>query len=297
MSAVSFVKIKNNGYKDAVKEALSLIDYDFPRQMKNIIIKANMCYYWDASTGQTTDPKFVGALIEVIREKVGSDPQIFIVESDASAMKCKHAFRYLGYDKLAHDYNVQLINLSETDGEPTRVSVNTKVFDFTVPDLIRSADLKINVAKIKYSWDKIKITCALKNIFGCNPYPKKYKLHNQLNEAIVAINKAMPFDLCFIDGNVVYGMETRKLGLVMARRDSVAVDAAAAQIAGVNPISIPYLNMAVKESLGKTSFVAVGERLEYFRDRYPRKNARKKLMGKAFEIVSFLKLGKRLGLE
>ena len=72
-----------------------------------------MCYYLDCSTGETTDPKFVGAFIDLIREKISPDLDIAIVESDASAMKCKYAFRMLGFEKLAQEKNVRLLNLSE----------------------------------------------------------------------------------------------------------------------------------------------------------------------------------------
>ena len=104
-----------------------------------------------------------------------------------------------------------------------------------VPRVIRDADLKINIPKIKYTFEKIKLTCALKNIFGCNPYPKKFKYHSKIEEAIVALNKAMKFDLCIIDGNIISGAKPRKIGLVMASKDPVAIDAAAAKIAGINP--------------------------------------------------------------
>ena len=299
MSIVSFAKINKHPepLKQAINDSLNLIDYRFPSKLKKIVIKPNMCYYWDCSTGQTTDPRFVAALIEVIREKTTPDVDISLVESDASAMKCKHAFKFLGFEKLAQDYNVNLVNLSEDKSDPVEVVANGQSFRFMVPQIIQNADLRINVTKIKYTMETIKITCALKNIFGCNPYPKKFKYHSKLNEAIVAINKAMPFDLCLVDGNIVTGAQVRRLGLVMASKDPVAIDAAAAKIAGVNPNTIPYLKMASKEGLGNTKFSAKGIPLNYFKERFPRKNARKKLMSKAFTMVSLLKLGKKLGLE
>jgi uncharacterized protein (DUF362 family) len=166
-----------------------------------------------------------------------------------------------------------------------------------VPRTIRNADLKINVPKIKYSIEKIKITCALKNVFGCNPHRKKYHYHPILDETIVALNKAMRFDICVIDGNIVSGIAPRRLGLVMASKDLVAIDAAAAKIAGVNPRTIKYLQLAKKEGLGNTSFVTKGTPLQYFKDRYPRKAAMKKIVGLAYNMVTDLGLSKRFGLE
>jgi uncharacterized protein (DUF362 family) len=145
--------------------------------------------------------------------------------------------------------------------------------------------------------EPIKITCALKNIFGCNPYPKKFRYHSKLGPVIVALNKAIRFDLCVVDGNIVSGVQPRKLGLVMASKDPVAIDAVAAKIAGINSRTIRYLQLAKKEGLGNDHFIPRGKPLKYFRDRYPKKDARKKLIGKIYGIVTKTPLAKRLGLH
>jgi uncharacterized protein (DUF362 family) len=297
MSLVSFTKIKNNNTRQAILSALDLINYTFPKDAQNIVIKANMCYYWDYSTGQTTDPKFIGILIDMIREAISPNVNISIVESDASAMKCKYVFKFLGFEKLSRDYGVKLVNLSQDVCEPLDVTVKGQSFRFMIPNTIKNSDLRLNVTKIKYSIEEVKVTCALKNIFGCNPYQKKYLYHPRINETIVALNKVMPFDLCLIDGNIVYGMKARKLGLIMASKDPVAVDAAASEIAGVNPNTIGHIRLASEEHLGSMKFIPMGLPLKYFKYQYPRKNLRKMLTGKAFDLVIMLKLGKRLGLE
>ena len=198
MSLVSFVKIKQPDFqvKQAILDSMSLIGYNFPNNLKNIVIKPNLCYYWDYTTGQTTDPKFVAAFIDILREQISSKIKISIVESDASAMKCKYAFKILSYEKLAKDYNVKLVNLSEDSSNTHKVEVEGQSFSLEIPQTIQTADLKINIPKIKYTMEPIKLTCALKNIFGCNPYPKKFRYHSNLGEAIVAIYKVMKFDIC-----------------------------------------------------------------------------------------------------
>lgn len=297
MSLVSFVQIKNSNITEAIDNSLRLINYSLPRDARNIVIKPNLCYYWDYTTGETTDPRFVAALIELIRMKISRNVNISIVESDASAMRCKYAFKMLGYEKLAEEYGVNLVNLSKERYDVVRVKAGKIAFKIMVPGIIREADLKINVPKIKYSIERIKITCALKNIFGCNPYPKKFRYHPVLDEAIVAINKAMKFDLCIIDGNIVSGIQPRKLGLVMASQDSVAIDVTAAEIAGVNPKSIRYIQLAHKEGLGNIRFIPKGKPIEYFKARYPRKGFQSKLMGKAYSIAVKTGLSKKLGIE
>jgi len=298
MSLVSLVKIRKEAeIKKGITDALDLTQYKLPTNIKNIVIKPNLCYYWDYTTGQTTDPKFVAALIDLIRERTTPTVDISIVESDASAMKCKYAFKMLGYEKLAADYKVKLVNLSQDPYETAQVTAGKQSFNLMIPKTIQKADLKINVPKIKYTMENIKLTCALKNIYGCNPYPKKYRYHSRLGEAIVAINKALKFDLHIIDGNIVSGIQPCRLGLVMASVDPVAIDAAAAEIAGINPKTIKYLQLAKNEGLGNTTYIPKGEPINQFKKGYPKKNIKNKLMNNAYTLVIRAGLGKRLGLE
>jgi uncharacterized protein (DUF362 family) len=282
--------------RQAILDCLAAINYSFENEVESVVIKPNLCYYWDYSTGQTTDPRFAAALIDAIRKKT-TVKEISLVESDASAMKCKHVFTMLSYDKLAEDYDVKLVNLSEDTCDAVEVTVNNHPFKVSVPKRIRDADLKINVPKIKYTMEEIKVTCALKNIFGCNPYRKKSQFHPRLGEVIVAVNKAMKFDLCIIDANIVSGIQPRRLGLVMASTDPVAIDTAAAKVAGVNPRSMKYLQLAKEEGLGTTSFTSTGVSPRYFQLRYPKKDVTKKVMSKAYSLITHLKLAKRLGME
>ena len=129
MSFVSFVKIETeDGIKEAIQDSLDLIQYKLPTNIKNVAIKPNLCYYWDYSTGQTTDPKFVAALIDLIREKISPDTDISIVESDASAMKCKYAFKMLGYEKLSQNHDVNLVNLSEDNVTMWKLPLEINLF-------------------------------------------------------------------------------------------------------------------------------------------------------------------------
>jgi len=60
MSLVSLVKNNSGkeGYINTILEAMELINYSFEKNINNIVIKYNLCYYWDYTTGQITDPYF-----------------------------------------------------------------------------------------------------------------------------------------------------------------------------------------------------------------------------------------------
>jgi uncharacterized protein (DUF362 family) len=296
MSLVALSKIEKNNVKKAIYDSLNLLSYGLAKNIRKVVIKINACYYYDYTTGQTTSPRFVAGLIEMLRERTSSNVDIALVESDASAMKCKYAFKFLGYEKLAKDYDVRLVNLSEEKGENVTVKCDNLTHQFVVPNIIRDADLRINIPKIKYAGQGIEFTCALKNIYGCNPYPLKYKYHPKLGNVIVALNKVMRFDLCLIDGDIVSGIAPKRLGLVVASEDPVAIDVAASKIAGLNPAKIKYLKLASREGLGSLDYSIRGEPLEQYRALYPKKNLEKKLMGFGYVCVVRLGLAKRLGL-
>lgn len=278
MSLVSLVGFdeQNLSLQEAIEKSLNLLDFRFSPKVQKIAIKPNLCYYWDYSTGETTDPKFVSTLIDVIRDHASPKVEISVVESDASAMRCKYAFRMLGYEKMAKEKGVKLVNLSNDQSETTSVRIKSEKHQLSIPKTIAEADMFINVPKIKYM-SQVKISCALKNIYGCNPYPKKFKYHKWLDEAIVSFNKIMNPDLCLVDGIIVKGIKTLKLGLIMASTDPVAIDAVASKIAGINPNSVKYIVLASKEKIGNLSFIPKGDDLPYFKELFPRKNTKSRI--------------------
>jgi uncharacterized protein (DUF362 family) len=272
MYPVSFVKAKdaiNGSVANAIKESLSLINYEPKKQVNQIVIKPNMCYYYHPSTGEVTDPHFVGVLIDVLREIYPSNPEIHVVESDASAMKCHFAFKMLRYDELAREKNVRLVNLCEEKSKEEDMEIAGSSLKFKIPELLLGCDLLVNVPKIKYM-GTVKMTCALKNMFGCNAVQKKSAYHKTLSEAIVGLNKIMRTNLVVIDGLIVNGKNTKRLNLVMASENVVAADAAASRLLGLNPKSLRQLTLASREGLGVADFVPVGE-FDYFLRNFPRK--------------------------
>jgi uncharacterized protein (DUF362 family) len=285
---VSLVKSLNEGtaIKHVLSESLKLIGFKSKTSVNTVAIKVNLCYYWNASTGFTTDPRLVEALIDHLREVYGNDIEIKIVEADASAMRTKYAFPILGFNKLAEQKKVELFNLSDDVIEEREVQVNNRKIAFKVPLTLLQSDLFINVPKLK-TMRETHITCAMKNIFGCIAYPRKVTYHPYLEEAIVGINKILKPRLNIVDGLVALGRFPVKLCLIMTAEDPFSIDWVAAQVMGYRPSSIKFLRLAVKEQLGNPEDIGVmGERIEVFRENFPKEN----------NFVSRLKMNLQLSL-
>lgn len=270
-SSVSLVRV--NGSEDigkSVDRAISLINFKPAGPVRSVVVKPNLCYYWDASTGYTTDPRIVSGVIDFVRERYGRDVKIKVAEADASAMRTRHAFPVLGYQRLAKEKDFELVNLSADELLDETVRVNGREISFKVPSLLKNCDLFINVPKLKIM-RATKITCAMKNVFGCIGFPKKLVYHGFLDEAIVGINKVLHPHLTVVDGFVCLGRFPVKLGLVMAGTDVFSVDWVASQIMGYNPSSTRFLKLAVKEKVGSSDGIAVvGENLAEFANAFPK---------------------------
>lgn len=274
-TAVSLVDAENSkgDLGSPLSRALNLISYNDSRPVKRVAIKPNLCYYWDAYTGYTTDPRIVSGIIDILRDRHGSDVEIQVVESDATAMRTRHAFKMLGYGKLAKEKAVELFNLSEDNVQEITVNVKGQELSYRVPCLLQKVDLFVNVPKLK-TMRETQITCAMKNIFGCIASPRKIIYHRLLNEAIVGINKILRPHITVVDGLTALGSLPARVGLIMASTDPFSVDWVASQIMGYDPSSIRFLAIAAQEKLGTADGISTcGENIAMFKERFPRSNA------------------------
>lgn len=273
-SFVSLVRTSDSeeGIRNSLAQALNLINFKSNSDVKSVCIKPNLCYYWNSSTGYTTDPRVVAAVIHWVREIYGLGVHIRVVEADASAMRTQRAFLMLGYEKLARETKVELFNLSHDSLEERKVRINNREIIFQVPQSLLKADLFINVPKLKVM-RATRITCAFKNVFGCIGTSRKIVYHPILKEAIVGINKVLHPHLTIVDGIVALGRFPVKLGLIIAGTDPFSIDCVASQIMGFNPSKIGVIKLAAKEKLGNPNGLSiVGDDIESFKRIFPRLN-------------------------
>jgi len=254
----------------SICKTFDLIGFNIDKPVRQVAIKPNLCYYWDASTGYTTDPRIVSGVIDWVRDRLGVDTEIKIVESDATGMRTKLAFLILGYEKLAREKDVELVNLTDVPSIVEKVTVNKHEYDFKVPLLLKEADLFINVPKLKIMRIS-RITCAMKNIFGCISSPRKIVYHPRISEAIVGINKILKPHVTLVDGIVGLGRYPIKLDLIMASKDVFSLDWVASEIMGYSPSEIDFLNLSRKEGLGESQGIqTVGEDPKDIRKIFPK---------------------------
>jgi len=255
MDKVNIVKYDEYNVEDIMNQLLDPIDNISFSDDDIVIIKPNLCDLKGFDKGVTTNPRIVQEVIKYIRKR--SNPKIFIIESNHWIANAEEEFERLGYNELAKKFDVKLINLSRE--KYRRIDLNGKYFEtFNASNILLKATKFISISKLK-THVQFKISCILKNQFGLIRTKYKSKYHPFMNEVLYDINSMFKPDLCIVDA--VTGMQGPgpadgtpiHLGLLISGTNPVSVDSVAAQIAGFNPRSVPYLKYSEKKGLGSTS--------------------------------------------
>jgi len=256
--------VKGYNPEEMVKKAVDLIGgiKSFVEPGEKVLIKPNLCTRKRSETGATTNPRIVGAVIDLVQEQTAD---ISIIESDSAATDAEIIFSHCGYSQLAKEKKVNLTNLSK---EPTLVYEG-----YRLPKILFGNHVLINIPKIKTN-DLTIMSCSLKNLMGLIPSRHRAKYHERLNDTIVDLNRIFTSNLIIIDGLI--GMEGDgpmwgqpiDMNLVVASDNPVAVDSVACGIMGVNTKDVDHIMMATEAGLGPMdieSLNMLGERLEKVR--------------------------------
>ena len=170
------------------------------------------------------------------------------------------AFLTTGFRAVCQELGVPLLNLRETGFAEValRGAVLKSVF---VARPVLEADAVINLPKLK-THSLTLFTGAVKNMYGVIPYGLRLEFHRRFprghvfSRMLVDIFSAVPPRLNIMDA--VIGMEgegpssgsPKPIGLVIAGRDGVAVDAVASHVVGHSPLSVFTTAFADARGLG-----------------------------------------------
>ena len=243
-------KVKFTDYRSSVAAALDLIGAgELLGGQELVIIKPNLT---NSSPPPVTTPVAAAeAVYEYCRAHRGAE--IAIGEGCGSGNTID-VFRATGYADMAARHGIRLIDFNTEPAETLRRDDALQLKEFHLPRIARDAFI-ISLPILKdHSFTGT--TVAMKNMFGLAPAPyysgswNKSKLHSpSTDKSVVDVCLYKQPDLCVVDAVVALtGMhlsgKPKKLGLILAGADPVAVDAAASQLLGHDPQDLAYLTLA-----------------------------------------------------
>ena len=243
------------------------------------ILKPNFVAGRSAETGSTTSFALLKAVAEEVRA-CGAEP--VLCEAPGTEFDREATYTILGIDKFCAENGIRIVRIDPEGGDKDWVELRPKgakrLHHFRVPRLLSEACF-INLPVLKTHVVST-MTLGMKNPMGVLPRPDRRAMHTfGIDQCIVDMNRGIKPDLTIVDGSVgqdgegpLYG-DKADLQVLVAGRDSLAVDLACCQIVGVKPRDIPHLRLAL-EQLGKPSWSVVGEDVGVIKKfRLPQKKA------------------------
>lgn len=249
MSTVVVRSARGRLLKEVVREVLDRLDWQgLVAPHSKVVIKVNLCSPRpEEIESADTSPELIRATCEVLLERT---PHISIAEAHSYRFPAEMAFKNAGIYDLGQDLGVKVVNLSK---EPCR-EVSHPLLG-SLPEILLSADVFMTMPTLK-THALTYFTGAIKNQWGCVPRYDRIALHHSLNQLLVDLNGILKPRLCIMDGIICMegrgptNGKPRRLDLVLASRDPVAMDATAMRLVGLNPLKCRHLVLASEAGQG-----------------------------------------------
>jgi uncharacterized protein (DUF362 family)/Pyruvate/2-oxoacid:ferredoxin oxidoreductase delta subunit len=260
-SKVSIVRCKdyNSGLiYEKVKEAVDLLGgmNALIKSGEKVLIKPNLLKARPAEAAVTTHPEVVRAVIRLVRQAGGTP-----VVGDSPGMgEEEEVLRRTGILSVMEDEGISIADFTDS----VKIRGKGRFHHFEVAKSAAAADAIINLPKFK-THGMMVMTGAVKNLFGCVPGKKKVQWHfntgidhesfaRMLVELSVLIKPRLTIldAVTAMEGNGPGSGDPRKIGLIFAGEDPVAIDAVSAVIVGLTPMQIPVIRAARSAGIGES---------------------------------------------
>lgn len=296
-SVVSIVKAgkrpEGEQVEQAVRRAVELaggLDEFLPSGAL-VLIKPNLIAVPpSADSGACTRASVCKALADMIAE-LGARP--VIAESSSRGVDTEEVMEATGYT-LLRQQGYEVIDLKKTKRVRVPMPDGHVLKEVSTFELAMRADAIISVPVMK-THDQTDVTLSLKNLKGLATDTEKRRIH-QLGvfEGVCDLNILFRPVFAVVDGitaqeglGPLYGLPV-DMGLVLAGRDLVAVDAIASEIMGFDPKEIRLVQTAADRglgSIGRDRIRVEGEQVQRVRRRFLRMEEDKRVRVENLEVI------------
>ena len=255
MSKVIIRSTREGDLQGKVRECLDACEWtSWVGRDAVVVIKPNLC---TAVPGKVqacnTDVAVMEALCRTLLDRTR---RIYIGESGHLRQNPWQTFAASGYVQMAERLGIELVNFSEAPA----VKVNCPpVGEIALPRRILESDAYINVPVLK-THALTHFTGALKNQWGCVPDCRdRLRYHRFIHVLLSSLQKIFQPKMVLMDA--IVGMEgrgpvngqARRMDLILASRDAVAIDATAMRLTGLNPEKAKHVMIAAQQGVGEAA--------------------------------------------
>jgi predicted dehydrogenase/uncharacterized protein (DUF362 family) len=258
-----------------------------------VVIKPNICFPKNLKNMINTDVGVLEAVVNIAKQKTKN---VVVVESDSASGTAEKKAAGVGVLDLVKKLDVEFLNLSHDEVEEHRVAD----MPILIPKTVLKADYVINVPKVKTN-SFVVLSIAMKNMFGIISSKQKSQFHKRLADVLVYLNKTVRQDLVVADGIVameglgpIQGKPVN-LGLIVAGKSPVTVDAACCHIMDFNPYAVEPLWKAHQQGMGEIDAEKIrflGENLDSVRRKFVLPQYSRQNLVQALKTEMQIRLGK-----
>jgi uncharacterized protein (DUF362 family) len=219
---------------------------------KMVLIKPNMI---DVIPGRpiTTAPAAIKAAVE-IADYLGAK-EVIVAEGPAHNRDTEFLLAGSGHGAMIKKLGLRFVDLNLDDLEKVdNPEPFSKLAHIYFPKTVMEAGAIISVPKMKtHHWARM--TCSMKNLYGCIPgrkygWPKNVLHYHGIDNCILDINRLLKPAIQLVDAVVAMEGDGPIMGtakhtnFMMLGTDAAATDATCARIMGMTVDQIPYLRVA-----------------------------------------------------
>lgn len=254
MSKVFLAKIKDN-IDSTVSRLLEEAGFSNRLRGDSILIKPNLFEPVSYTTGQTTNPYLVEAVIKwcfnqgVKEVFVGEGPSYFLPEH-----ALKECFIKTGVAQVAERCHAKWILFDEHHFKTYRdiSPFLPKQFGISEHAFLYNKIINLPVPKTHYLTN---VSIAMKNLKGFLKREDKPLFHRVgINQAVVELNKIIKPSLNLVDFTAPV---QKHPGFILAGIDIVAVDTVATSLMGLNPDEVKTIQLGSQAGLGEMNFAKI----------------------------------------
>ncbi|MBN1621636.1 MAG: DUF362 domain-containing protein [Endomicrobiales bacterium] len=263
---VSLIKCESynqNEVQEAVKKSIDLIGgmESFVKPGERILLKPNLLGARQPERAVTTHPEVVRAVIKLVKQAKAVP---LLGDSPGGAVKgVERVWIETGMKKVAEEEGVKLVNF-ETSGSVEKKINHPQLHSIHIAKIIEEVDGIINLPKLK-THSLVIYTGAIKNLYGCIPGLRKAEYHKLvpfpndfsrlLDEIYLVVKNKIRFSLIDgivgMEGNGPNSGEKRKMDMITAGADAVALDFIITNLLGLNPKKIESIHYLAKQKIEK----------------------------------------------
>lgn len=239
---------------------------------RNVLLKPNLVEF-EAESAINTNPLLVHAVYEGFWALGAAS--VRIAEGPGHRRNTLDLADAAGYFGTVPRFEDVFVDLNLDDVKRVRPARQVSGLDkWYLPKTALGADLLVSMPKMKtHHW--VGVTLSAKNLFGVVPggvygWPKNPLHWAGIEECIADLHGFFPRQFAIVDG--IVGMEgngpiqgvAKRVGVLVAGRDPVAVDATCCRIMAVDPMQIRYLLLSagLEDQISEGNIRQTGESIE-----------------------------------